>query len=105
MMLHRDTPVLVLGFTKTGHEPGGPVRAGHSIGLAIPFSMVKFDCGCGTGEVFIFHKLPENSFSSGCPSGCCRAMGEGFASGTPCNHRMPGRPADVSPMPASGNVS
>jgi uncharacterized membrane protein YphA (DoxX/SURF4 family) len=28
--------------------------------LAIPFCMVKFDCGCGTGEVFICHKLVEN---------------------------------------------
>jgi len=28
--------------------------------LAIPFCMVKFDCGCGTGEVFICHKLLEN---------------------------------------------
>ena len=28
--------------------------------LAIPFCAVKFDCGCGTGEVFICHKLLEN---------------------------------------------
>ena len=28
--------------------------------LAIPFCMVKFDCGCGTGKVFICHKLLEN---------------------------------------------
>ena len=28
--------------------------------LAIPFCMVKFDCGCGTGTVFICHKLLEN---------------------------------------------
>ena len=27
----------------------------------IPFCAVKFDCGCGTGEVFICHKLVENS--------------------------------------------
>jgi uncharacterized membrane protein YphA (DoxX/SURF4 family) len=26
----------------------------------IPFCMVKFDCGCGTGEVFICTKLVEN---------------------------------------------
>jgi uncharacterized membrane protein YphA (DoxX/SURF4 family) len=26
----------------------------------IPFSAVKFDCGCGTGEVFIWRKLLEN---------------------------------------------
>ena len=31
-------------------------------GLAIPFCMVKFDCGCGTGEVFICRKLLENFF-------------------------------------------
>jgi uncharacterized membrane protein YphA (DoxX/SURF4 family) len=29
---------------------------------AIPFCMVKFDCGCGTGEVFICRKLLENFF-------------------------------------------
>jgi uncharacterized membrane protein YphA (DoxX/SURF4 family) len=27
----------------------------------IPFCAVKFDCGCGTGEVLICHKLLENS--------------------------------------------
>jgi uncharacterized membrane protein YphA (DoxX/SURF4 family) len=27
---------------------------------AIPFCAVKFDCGCGNGEVFICRKLPEN---------------------------------------------
>jgi hypothetical protein len=27
---------------------------------AIPFCMVKFDCGCGNGEVFICRKLLEN---------------------------------------------
>lgn len=26
----------------------------------IPFCAVKFDCGCGAGEVFICHKLAEN---------------------------------------------
>jgi uncharacterized membrane protein YphA (DoxX/SURF4 family) len=30
--------------------------------LAIPFCAVKFDCGCGTGEVFICRKLVENFF-------------------------------------------
>ena len=29
--------------------------------LAIPFCMVKFDCGCGTGEEFICRKLMENA--------------------------------------------
>jgi uncharacterized membrane protein YphA (DoxX/SURF4 family) len=28
--------------------------------LAIPLCAVKFDCGCGTGEVFICRKLMEN---------------------------------------------
>jgi uncharacterized membrane protein YphA (DoxX/SURF4 family) len=28
---------------------------------AIPFCAVKFDCGCGTGEEFICHKLLENA--------------------------------------------
>ena len=27
---------------------------------AISFCAVKFDCGCGTGEVFVCHKIPEN---------------------------------------------
>lgn len=29
--------------------------------LAIPFCAVKFDCGCGTGEVLICRKLIENA--------------------------------------------
>ena len=29
--------------------------------LGIAFCAVKFDCGCGTGEVFICHKLVENA--------------------------------------------
>jgi uncharacterized membrane protein YphA (DoxX/SURF4 family) len=29
--------------------------------LAIRFCAVKFDCGCGTGEVFICHKILENA--------------------------------------------
>lgn len=28
--------------------------------LSIPFCAIKFDCGCGTGEVFICRKLVEN---------------------------------------------
>jgi uncharacterized membrane protein YphA (DoxX/SURF4 family) len=28
--------------------------------LDIPFCMVKFDCGCGNGEVYICRKLSEN---------------------------------------------
>lgn len=27
---------------------------------SLPFCAVKFDCGCGNGEVWICHKLPEN---------------------------------------------
>jgi len=30
--------------------------------LHVPFCAVKFDCGCGGGEVFVCHKLPENCF-------------------------------------------
>ena len=29
--------------------------------LAVPFCAVKFDCGCGTGEVLICRKLLENA--------------------------------------------
>jgi uncharacterized membrane protein YphA (DoxX/SURF4 family) len=32
------------------HETGG-----------LPFCMIKFDCGCGTGEVLICRKLAENA--------------------------------------------
>lgn len=28
--------------------------------LGVAFCAVKFDCGCGTGEVYICHKLAEN---------------------------------------------
>ena len=31
------------------------------VALAIPFCAVKFDCGCGTGEVLICRKLVENA--------------------------------------------
>lgn len=31
------------------------------IAQAIPFCAVKFDCGCGAGEVFICRKLAENA--------------------------------------------
>ena len=27
----------------------------------LPFCAVKFDCGCGVGEVFVCHKLVENA--------------------------------------------
>jgi uncharacterized membrane protein YphA (DoxX/SURF4 family) len=29
--------------------------------LALPLCMVKFDCGCGTGEEFVCRKLAENA--------------------------------------------
>lgn len=29
--------------------------------LAVPFCAIKFDCGCGTGEVFVCRKLLENA--------------------------------------------
>lgn len=34
---------------------------GIAAGEAIPFCSVKFDCGCGSGEVLICRKLVENS--------------------------------------------
>ena len=35
--------------------------AGHCRDTRMPFCAVKFDCGCGAGEVFICHKLVENT--------------------------------------------
>jgi len=32
-----------------------------AVAKGIPFCAVKFDCGCGAGEVFICHKLVENT--------------------------------------------
>jgi hypothetical protein len=32
----------------------------HSLG-SIPFCAIKFDCGCGAGEVLICYKLVENA--------------------------------------------
>ncbi len=37
----------------------------------LPFCAVKFDCGCGTGEVLICRKLVENSLQI---IGCCWLM-------------------------------
>ena len=34
------------------------IQAAH----AIPFCAIRFDCGCGAGEVIICHKLLENAF-------------------------------------------
>ena len=36
-------------------------RALEIAAVGMPFCAVKFDCGCGAGEVFICHKLIENS--------------------------------------------
>jgi uncharacterized membrane protein YphA (DoxX/SURF4 family) len=33
--------------------------------LAVSLCAVKFDCGCGTGEVFVCHKLLENALLLG----------------------------------------
>jgi len=34
---------------------------GIAVEKGLPFCAVKFDCGCGAGEVFICHKLVENT--------------------------------------------
>ena len=48
--------VMLIGFTA--------VLAVRALGIYhsqfIPFCDVKFDCGCGAGEVYICRKLPEN---------------------------------------------
>ena len=36
------------------------VAALSTVMLALPLCAVKFDCGCGTGEEFVCHKLLEN---------------------------------------------
>lgn len=30
--------------------------------MGVPFWLVKFDCGCGTGEVVLWRKVAENTF-------------------------------------------
>jgi hypothetical protein len=35
---------------------------------AIPFCAIRFDCGCGAGEVIVCHKLLENAFFILCRS-------------------------------------
>ena len=32
---------------------------------AVPFCAIRFDCGCGAGEVLICHKLVENALLIG----------------------------------------
>jgi uncharacterized membrane protein YphA (DoxX/SURF4 family) len=47
---------MLAGFTPLVLRRALAIGATH----AIPFCAIKFDCGCGTGEVFICHKLTEN---------------------------------------------
>jgi uncharacterized membrane protein YphA (DoxX/SURF4 family) len=42
---------------------------------AVPFSTVRFDCGCGAGEVLITHKLIENTLMF--LAACCLVAGWG----------------------------
>jgi len=48
--------VLLAAFTWAVWQRGLALGAARSI----PFCAVKFDCGCGNGEVFICRKIPEN---------------------------------------------
>ena len=48
--------IILIAFTWAVWQRALTVEAARSI----PFCAVKFDCGCGTGEVYICHKLPEN---------------------------------------------
>jgi uncharacterized membrane protein YphA (DoxX/SURF4 family) len=50
------TCVLLLPFTVLVIHRARELQAA----LGIPFCAVKFDCGCGTGEVFICRKVLEN---------------------------------------------
>lgn len=50
-MLAFFTPMLLLHAVGLLHDPTRHFAT---------FCAVKFDCGCGTGEVFICHKLTEN---------------------------------------------
>jgi len=56
--------------------------------LAIPFCAVKFDCGCGTGEVFICRKLLENLFLLGLSGWLLAGRGRRFCARY---HLLPGR--------------
>jgi len=48
--------VMLVPFTVAVFQRALDIQAAQ----AIPFCAVKFDCGCGTGEVFICRKLLEN---------------------------------------------
>jgi uncharacterized membrane protein YphA (DoxX/SURF4 family) len=48
--------IILIAFTWAVWQRALTVEAARSI----PFCAVKFDCGCGTGEVYICQKLPEN---------------------------------------------
>ena len=50
--------ILVLLRALAMHKTGG-----------LPFCAIKFDCGCGTGEVFICRKLAENILLTAMASG------------------------------------
>ena len=49
--------LMLVTFTSVILQRALAIMAAH----AISFWAVKFDCGCGTGEVFIWQKLLENS--------------------------------------------
>jgi uncharacterized membrane protein YphA (DoxX/SURF4 family) len=49
--------VMLIPFTAIVLKRALAIQAGGGI----PFCAIKFDCGCGTGEVFICHKLAENT--------------------------------------------
>jgi uncharacterized membrane protein YphA (DoxX/SURF4 family) len=53
---------LLLGLLLTGFTIAIFLRAlGIYHAQGIPFCAIKFDCGCGAGEVYTCHKLPENA--------------------------------------------
>jgi uncharacterized membrane protein YphA (DoxX/SURF4 family) len=56
----RGTALLLLamlvGFTAVVALRALSIYAGQQI----PFCAIKFDCGCGTGEEWICHKIPKN---------------------------------------------
>jgi hypothetical protein len=37
------------------------LRRALALHTGIPFCAIKFDCGCGAGEVLVCHKLIENT--------------------------------------------
>jgi uncharacterized membrane protein YphA (DoxX/SURF4 family) len=51
------TLLLLLVFTSAVAHRGAALAAAGRV----PLCVIKFDCGCGSGEVFVCHKLAENS--------------------------------------------